>query len=79
MPYYDYDCRACGTFELRRPLSEFALPAPCPKCGQESARKLSAPYVAGSATSSNTPGPCGYSPADFGPGGCGGGGCGHAH
>ena len=72
MPYYEYECRDCGQFELRRPLSESAQAATCPVCRKEAVRKLSAPYVAGSVGSSaRQPGP----PS----GGCGSGACGHKH
>ena len=71
MPYYDYRCPDCGPFDCRRPLSESSLPSPCPKCGKEAPRMLSAPHVAGSAAGSDFPGPTG--------GGCGSGNCGHMH
>ena len=39
MAIYEYRCGSCGTeFEARRPMSEAADPAPCPKCGSEGAR-----------------------------------------
>ncbi len=39
MAIYEYRCGSCGTeFEARRPMSEAADPAPCPKCGKEGAR-----------------------------------------
>ncbi|WP_313681727.1 zinc ribbon domain-containing protein, partial [Pantoea sp.] len=41
MPYYDYHCPDCGTFELRRSVAERDQPAPCPVCSQHAERKLS--------------------------------------
>ncbi|MBP2200418.1 FmdB family zinc ribbon protein [Pantoea cypripedii] len=41
MPYYDYHCPECGTFELRRSVAERDQPAPCPVCSQHAERKLS--------------------------------------
>ena len=39
MAIYEYRCGSCGTeFEARRPMSEAADPAPCPKCGSKGAR-----------------------------------------
>jgi putative FmdB family regulatory protein len=33
MPTYDYGCERCGRFIETRPMAEFALPQPCPNCG----------------------------------------------
>ncbi|MFM7409392.1 MAG: FmdB family zinc ribbon protein [Actinomycetota bacterium] len=41
MPLYEYRCPSCdAAFELRRPMSEASLPAPC-SCGVEAKRRLS--------------------------------------
>ncbi|MBI4331564.1 MAG: zinc ribbon domain-containing protein [Chloroflexi bacterium] len=40
MPIYEFYCPRChAQFELTRPFSQSDQPAPCPKCGGE-ARKL---------------------------------------
>ena len=49
MPFYDYDCDACGTFTAMRPMSAFAAPATCPSCGAAAPRRMSAPLVGASA------------------------------
>ncbi|MFH8135792.1 zinc ribbon domain-containing protein [Pantoea osteomyelitidis] len=41
MPYYDYECSDCGTFELRRSVATRDEPAPCPICQKNRARKVS--------------------------------------
>ncbi len=43
MPTYDYGCERCGRFTESRPLAEFALPQPCPKCGEWAARNFDQP------------------------------------
>ena len=51
MPTYDYGCETCGPFSERRPMAEFALPQPCPTCGDPAPRVvLSAPALGGSAS-----------------------------
>ena len=40
MPTYDYDCDRCGHFSEGRPMAEFALPQPCPACGDPGAPRL---------------------------------------
>lgn len=47
MPIYDYDCPQCGIFSKLNPMSRAQDPAPCPKCGHTSRRRISAPYIAG--------------------------------
>ncbi|MBI2910705.1 MAG: zinc ribbon domain-containing protein [Chloroflexi bacterium] len=43
MPIYEYCCAACKKeFELMRPLSQMGDPAPCPSCGAEGQRLISA-------------------------------------
>ena len=39
MPYYEYQCDACGPFMLLRPLSECSSPVDCPDC-HEQAQKI---------------------------------------
>lgn len=73
MPTYTYACKACGPFELRRPMAESGLPAPCPVCAADAPRTVSAPYVAGTGPSGQAPG------SGHGGSGCGSGHCGHAH
>lgn len=40
MPFYDYECRACGPFTEMRPMAEAAEPQPCPVCGGLAARAI---------------------------------------
>ena len=36
MALYEYRCSSCGSdFEVRRPMSEAGLGAPCPECGED--------------------------------------------
>lgn len=75
MPTYTYDCSQCGSFALNRPLVEYALPQPCPTCGSEAPRVLSAPAVQGGRASSDPRlqcgvGSCEMDPSMYGPG-CG--------
>ena len=42
MPLYEYQCPACGRFEVIRKFSDEPLTA-CPTCGQEIQKLLSAP------------------------------------
>ncbi len=42
MPVYEYVCTDCDNrFEMIRPMSRAAEPAPCPTCQQQSDRALS--------------------------------------
>ncbi len=42
MPLYEYYCQHCnGVFEVLRPISEAALPAPCPACQRDGQRIMS--------------------------------------
>ena len=42
MPLYEYYCQHCnGVFEALRPISEAALPAPCPACQRDGQRIMS--------------------------------------
>jgi putative FmdB family regulatory protein len=47
VPSYDYVCVPCGPFTADRPVAEFDMPQPCPRCGGESHRVLAAPAVHG--------------------------------
>ncbi|MGD6745720.1 FmdB family zinc ribbon protein [Streptomyces sp. BH106] len=68
MPRYEYRCRSCTTtFELSRPMSESASPAPCPEGHADTVKLLSTVSVAGTASAP----PAGAG----GGGGCCGGGC----
>ena len=71
MPYYDYHCATCGRFEMRRPLQDSALPAPCPTCSTPAPRALSAPAIGSGKRDGGGHG--------GGGGGCGSGSCGHVH
>ncbi len=71
MPFYEYDCPACGAcVEVLQKMDE-PPPRTCPACGQEATlrRRLSAASVGGSAPE---PAPCG---AGAGAPGCGAGAC----
>ncbi len=45
MPLYNYLCGACGDFEAWRGMKDFAKPAPCPECGADPPRAVSAPRL----------------------------------
>ena len=49
MPTYDYECADCGPFTEVRPMAEYAQPQPCPDCGQQAPRLLTAPALGGGA------------------------------
>jgi putative FmdB family regulatory protein len=49
MPTYDYECEDCGPFAEVRPMAEYDRPQPCPDCGQEAPRLLTAPSLGGGA------------------------------
>ena len=43
MPVYEYTCESCGRgFESVRSLSRKDDPAPCPECGSQGRRQISA-------------------------------------
>ena len=69
MPTYEYQCQSCkNEFAALHKISEAA--PPCPECGGEVKKKLSAPAVHGG----------GHKPApNPGGHGCGMGGCGCKH
>lgn len=66
MPTYAYKCRACTEeFELSRPMSESADPAPCPAGHTDTVKLLTTVALAGRAAGAPSAG-----------GGCCGGACG---
>lgn len=67
MPTYDYGCETCGPFSESRPMAEFALPQPCPACGEPAPRiVLTAPALGGGGESRDAAAP----PPRMHPGGC---------
>ena len=44
MPLYEYECGACGRFEIIQKFSDSAL-TECPKCGNPVEKLLSAPAI----------------------------------
>ena len=44
MPLYEYECEACGRFEVIQKFSDSAL-SECPKCGRGVEKLLSAPAI----------------------------------
>lgn len=45
MPIYEYRCPACGDFEASRPMSATSRQHPCPACGEQAKKLLSAPKL----------------------------------
>lgn len=45
MPVYEYHCNTCGPFAELRPMSQHAVNQPCPSCGIDSKRVISAPNL----------------------------------
>ena len=45
MPLYDYFCSDCGSFREMIRIADCALDQPCPSCGSQAQRMLSAPMV----------------------------------
>jgi putative FmdB family regulatory protein len=66
MPTYDYECETCGPFSESRPMAEFALPQPCPDCGDLAPRMLTVPAIGGGAAEATL----GAAPAAAHAGGC---------
>ena len=64
MPTYDYECEDCGPFTEVRPMAEYDRPQPCPDCGQNAPRLLTAPSLSGGAQEAVAP------PARAHSGGC---------
>jgi putative FmdB family regulatory protein len=46
MPTYEFECTDHGSYELVRPIAQVREPAPCPECGADGKRLLSAPNLA---------------------------------
>ncbi|HEX8325269.1 MAG TPA: zinc ribbon domain-containing protein [Tepidisphaeraceae bacterium] len=46
MPLYEFNCSACGSFEVFRPVSRAAEGVQCPDCAAEATRVWYAPAVA---------------------------------
>jgi putative FmdB family regulatory protein len=65
MPTYVYGCERCGPFTETRPLAEFALPQPCPNCGDLATRALTSPAIGGGAREASF-----LAPGPAHPGGC---------
>ena len=65
MPTYDYGCEHCGPFTETRPMAEFALPQPCPNCGDLATRALTSPAIGGGAREASF-----LAPGPAHPGGC---------
>lgn len=38
MPFYDYECTACGLFSEFQPMARYQEPQPCPRCRVPSPR-----------------------------------------
>lgn len=53
MPLYDFRCRAHGAFEAT--VGRGCSVQPCPRCGKDSARELSVPYIAGQTVARSIP------------------------
>ncbi len=49
MPTYEYECADCGPFAEVRPMAEYDRAQPCPDCGQDAPRLLTAPSLSGGA------------------------------
>ena len=69
MPRYEFRCRACArTFEVVRPMSAAADPAPCPDGHTDTVKLLSTVALSGAVPAGGGGG-----------GGCCGGACGCGH
>jgi putative FmdB family regulatory protein len=55
MPTYEYECPDCGPFAENRPMAEFDRPQPCPDCGVDAPRLLTAPALGGGAQEAAAP------------------------
>jgi putative FmdB family regulatory protein len=66
MPTYDYECADCGPFSDVRPMAEFDRPQPCPDCGVDAPRLLTAPALSGGAQAADA----GAAPQRAHAGGC---------
>lgn len=65
MPTYQYECEDCGPFNEVRPMAEYDRPQPCPDCGRDAPRLLTAAAIGGGAQPSES-----AAPARAHPGGC---------
>ena len=65
MPNYGYECENCGPFSESHPMAQFALPQPCPDCGEMAPRMLTLPAIGGGAREESC-----IAPARAHPGGC---------
>jgi putative FmdB family regulatory protein len=45
MPFYEFLCESCGSFEQRREMSRAGEPAPCPDCAMPAQPLISAPNL----------------------------------
>lgn len=45
MPLYEFRCPDGSTFEASYPMAQVPQAAPCPECGAEAARRVSAPRL----------------------------------
>jgi putative FmdB family regulatory protein len=70
MPFYDYACSDCGRFTESRPIAAFADPCPCPECGKQAPRTLTAPAL-GAGTTAPAEAGAAASPFRRHAGGCG--------
>ena len=66
MPTYQYECADCGPFSGVRPMSEYNRPQPCPGCGRDAPRLLTAAAIGGGARAAEA----GAAPVRAHPGGC---------
>ncbi len=55
MPLYDYFCSDCGAFREMVRMADCALDQPCPSCGSQAQRMLSAPFFADSGDTADAP------------------------
>ena len=46
MPLYAFECAGCGPFDVVRSVSDVAVPAHCPHCGDEARRIFTPPGLA---------------------------------
>ena len=55
MPLYDYFCSDCGAFREMVRMADCALDQPCPSCGAQAQRMLSAPFFADRGDTADAP------------------------
>ena len=56
MPVYEYECRSCGGFTAWGAMASSGQPAPCPGCGADASRVLSATAMLASCGRRPSPG-----------------------